>query len=54
MKVAYARTSTTEQQAGFEAQERELAKAGCEKIFREQVSSVGRRVPAIRGARLHP
>jgi DNA invertase Pin-like site-specific DNA recombinase len=44
MKVAYARTSTTEQQAGFEAQERELAKVGCEKIFREQVSSVGKRV----------
>jgi DNA invertase Pin-like site-specific DNA recombinase len=44
MKVGYARTSTIEQQAGFEAQERELAAAGCEKIFREQVSSVARRV----------
>jgi DNA invertase Pin-like site-specific DNA recombinase len=44
MKIGYARTSTVEQQAGFEAQDRELTAAGCEKIFREQVSSIGRRV----------
>ena len=43
MKVGYARTSTLEQQAGFEAQIRELEQAGCQRIFREQVSSVGRR-----------
>ena len=43
MKVGYARTSTIEQEAGFEAQMRELEKVGCEKIFREQVSSVARR-----------
>jgi DNA invertase Pin-like site-specific DNA recombinase len=43
MRVGYARTSTLEQQAGFEAQLRELAAAGCEKVFQEQVSSVGKR-----------
>ena len=40
MIVGYARTSTVEQEAGFEAQVRELSTAGCEKVFREQVSSV--------------
>lgn len=45
MIVGYARTSTVEQQAGFDAQVRELEKAGCESenIFREQVSSVAER-----------
>src|SRR3712207_4280554 len=43
MKVGYARTSTVEQDAGLEAQLRELQAAGCEKVFKEQVSSVGRR-----------
>jgi DNA invertase Pin-like site-specific DNA recombinase len=38
--VGYARTSTIEQVAGFEAQLAELERAGCEKIFKEQVSSV--------------
>lgn len=38
--VGYARTSTHDQQAGIEAQERDLLAAGCEKIFREQISSV--------------
>lgn len=40
MVVGYARTSTTEQVAGFEAQERDLRAAGVERIFAEQVSSV--------------
>lgn len=40
MLVGYARTSTLDQVAGLEAQERDLAAAGCEKIFVEQVSSV--------------
>ncbi|MDQ9171922.1 recombinase family protein [Oxalobacteraceae bacterium R-40] len=40
MLVGYARTSTREQVAGFEAQLTELQKVGCEKIFREQVSAV--------------
>jgi DNA invertase Pin-like site-specific DNA recombinase len=43
MKVGYARTSTTEQRAGFEVQLHELRTAGCEKVFSEQVSSVGER-----------
>ncbi|VDS09257.1 hypothetical protein PARHAE_02454 [Paracoccus haematequi] len=38
--VGYARTSTLEQVAGFEAQLRELTAAGCTKLFQEQVSSV--------------
>src|SRR5262245_12294132 len=41
--VGYARTSTIEQCAGLEAQLRDLEAAGCQKIFREQVSSVGAR-----------
>jgi DNA invertase Pin-like site-specific DNA recombinase len=40
MLVGYARTSTTEQVAGLEAQERDLKAAGVERVFREQVSSV--------------
>jgi DNA invertase Pin-like site-specific DNA recombinase len=40
MNVGYARTSTVDQLAGFEAQLKELTTAGCEKIFKEQVSSV--------------
>jgi DNA invertase Pin-like site-specific DNA recombinase len=44
MKVGYARTSTLDQKAGFEAQLRDLKSAGCEKIFREQVSSVAQRL----------
>jgi DNA invertase Pin-like site-specific DNA recombinase len=43
MLIGYARTSTVEQVAGFEAQERELLAAGCSKIFSEQTSSVGER-----------
>ncbi|BAI72022.1 DNA-invertase [Azospirillum sp. B510] len=40
MIVGYARTSTVEQEAGLDAQLRDLEAAGCERIFREQVSSV--------------
>ncbi len=43
MKIGYARTSTLEQEAGLEAQVRELQSSGCEKIFSEQTSSVGAR-----------
>ena len=43
MLVGYARTSSLAQVAGLEAQERELLSAGCEKAFREQVSSVVQR-----------
>jgi DNA invertase Pin-like site-specific DNA recombinase len=43
MLVGYARTSTADQQAGFDAQVRDLQALGCEKIFSEQVSSIGKR-----------
>lgn len=44
MKVGYARTSTIEQKAGFEAQLRDLEAAGCSgEIFREQTSAVKQR-----------
>ena len=43
MLVGYARTSTLEQEAGLDAQVRDLTALGCRKLFREQVSSVGRR-----------
>lgn len=38
--IGYARTSTTDQVAGLEAQIRDLKAAGCQQVFREQVSSV--------------
>lgn len=41
--VGYCRTSSAEQQAGLEAQERDLKAAGVEKLFSEQVSSVAKR-----------
>lgn len=43
MFIGYARTSTIEQVAGFESQIKELEDAGCSEVFREQVSSVGKR-----------
>jgi DNA invertase Pin-like site-specific DNA recombinase len=43
MRVGYARTSTIDQVAGFEAQQRDLEAAGCEKVFQEQTSAVGPR-----------
>jgi DNA invertase Pin-like site-specific DNA recombinase len=43
MIVGYARTSTLEQQAGLDAQVRDLQAAGAERIFSEQTSSVGSR-----------
>jgi DNA invertase Pin-like site-specific DNA recombinase len=43
MLIGYARTSTLEQRAGFEAQKRELKDGGCNKVFAEQVSSVATR-----------
>jgi DNA invertase Pin-like site-specific DNA recombinase len=43
LKVGYGRTSTLEQQAGLDAQFRDLKAAGCEKIFSEQVSAIGKR-----------
>ena len=43
MKIGYARTSTIDQEAGFEAQLRDLGAAGCEKMFAEKVSAVAHR-----------
>ena len=43
MIVGYARTSTVEQIAGLETQERDLRAAGAEKVFAEQISSVATR-----------
>jgi DNA invertase Pin-like site-specific DNA recombinase len=38
--LGYARVSTVDQQAGFDAQIRELEAAGVERIFEEKVSSI--------------
>lgn len=43
MLVGYARTSTTDQKAGLEAQIRDLKAIGIEKILSEQVSSIAHR-----------
>lgn len=40
MLIGYARTSTLDQTAGLEAQQRDLQSAGCERVYIEQVSSV--------------
>lgn len=42
-KVGYARTSTIEQEAGLEAQLRDLKASGCDKIFQEHASGVKQR-----------
>ncbi len=49
MIVGYARTSTTEQIAGLDAQERDLRALGVQKMFAEQTSSIGER-PALEAA----
>ncbi len=48
--VGYARTSTTDQKAGLEAQLRDLEAAGCTKIFREELSSVAATRPQLEAA----
>jgi DNA invertase Pin-like site-specific DNA recombinase len=48
--VGYARTSTIEQEAGFEAQKRDLEAAGCTKIYSEQLSSVDASRPQLEAA----
>lgn len=40
MLIGYARTSTLDQEAGLEAQDRDLRAAGCERRYVERVSSV--------------
>lgn len=41
--VGYARVSTADQDAGLEAQIRDLKAAGCEEIFSERVSAIAQR-----------
>jgi DNA invertase Pin-like site-specific DNA recombinase len=43
MLIGYARTSTVEQVVGFDAQVSALSAEGCERVYREQVSSVAER-----------
>jgi len=45
--VGYARTSTSEQRAGLDAQVRDLKASGCEKIFSEQISSAAAKRPKL-------
>ena len=43
MLIGYGRVSTAEQDAGFEAQERDLKAAGVQRLFSERTSAVGPR-----------
>lgn len=48
--VGYARTSTTDQEAGLEAQLRDLERAGCSEIYSEQLSSLATQRPQLDAA----
>ncbi|RWX58559.1 recombinase family protein, partial [Mesorhizobium sp. M4B.F.Ca.ET.089.01.1.1] len=48
--IGYARTSTVDQDAGLEAQHRDLKAAGCTKVFSEQLSSVATVRPQLEAA----
>jgi DNA invertase Pin-like site-specific DNA recombinase len=48
MLIGYARTSTAEQEAGLAAQERDLARAGCERLFTEHSHATRRLIRAAR------
>jgi DNA invertase Pin-like site-specific DNA recombinase len=50
MLIGYARTSTVEQEAGLEAQLRDLSAADCEEIYSEQVSSIEANRPELEAA----
>src|ERR1019366_6431568 len=43
ISAGYARVSTHDQQAGLDAQIRDLKVAGCEEIFQEQISALAKR-----------
>ena len=43
MQIGYARSSTIDQEAGYQAQLKTLKAAGCDKVFAEKVSSVAHR-----------
>jgi len=48
--IGYARTSTTDQEAGLAAQIDELKEQGCGRVFSEQVSSVDASRPQLKAA----
>jgi DNA invertase Pin-like site-specific DNA recombinase len=48
MKIGYARTSTADQTAGLEGQERDLKQAGCDRVYSEQVSGVDAARPQLK------
>lgn len=50
MLVGYARTSTVEQKASLEGQDRELRAAGCERVYAEEVSAVAMKRPKFEEA----
>lgn len=45
--IGYARTSTLDQTYGLNAQLQELEAAGCEKVFKEQLSSIDKKRPEL-------
>lgn len=47
MLVGYARTSTADQEAGLEAQKRDLEAVGCGRLYAEHVSSVAQSRPEL-------
>ncbi|WP_046206348.1 recombinase family protein [Acinetobacter radioresistens] len=50
MLIGYARTSTKDQKYSLESQIEQLEKAGCEKFYKEQVSSVDASRPQLEAA----
>ena len=48
--IGYARTSTVDQEASYEHQRQELERAGCTKVFSEQVSAVSADRPELTAA----
>ena len=47
MKIGYARCSTVDQEAGMQAQLRDLETAGCERVFSEKISGTVRERPQL-------
>jgi len=47
MRIGYARTSTADQQAGLQAQQRDLEAMGCERLFVEHVSGKNPQRPQL-------
>jgi DNA invertase Pin-like site-specific DNA recombinase len=50
MQIGYARSSTLDQEAGYQAQIKALTAAGCDKVFAEKVSSVSGQRPQLEAA----